>query len=347
MQLRGSSSDSLDSHMKAVRYTEYGSSDTLRLVDVDRPVPKGDEVLIRVYAASVNALDLHFMHGRPRSMRLMTGLRRPKEKRVGVDVAGQVESVGANVTQFKPGDNVFGVARGAFAEYTCALESKIAMKPTRTSFEKAAAVPIAAVTALQGIRDTGRIQPGEKVLINGAGGGVGTFAVQLAKDAGAEVTAVTKTKNMEMVRAIGAHHVIDYTRDDFTKNGLRYDAIFDLGATHRLSDIRRALTKEGRWLIVGGANEAQWFRLIGDLLKAIAQAPFVSQKVKVVPARARKEQLTVLQELLEAGRITPFIDRTYPLSDVAEAMRYLEGGQVAGKVVVTVEAISSARPPFA
>lgn len=323
--------------MKAAFYTEYGSADVVRLKDVERPVPTDDEVLIRVCAASVNAYDCHFMHGEPRAMRLATGLRRPKDGRLGVDVAGRVETVGKNVTEFKPGDEVFGVSRGAFAEYACPSASRLALKPLNVSFEQAAAIPIAGCTALQALRDKGQIKPGQKVLINGAGGGVGTFAVQIAKLLGAEVTAVTSTKNLELVRSLGADHTVDYTREDFTRAGKRYDAILELGANHSWSDIRRSLTSDGKWLFVGAVATRGWLRPLGTLVKALAQSPFVSQKIQLVPARVTRDDLVVMSEFLEAGKIKPAIEKTYSLADVAQALRHIEQGHVRGKVVITGE----------
>jgi len=322
--------------MKAVSCTEYGSADVVRLTEVDRPVPKDDEVLIRVCAASVNALDYHSMHGQPSAMRLATGLRKPKDSRLGVDLAGRVEAVGKSVTQFNPGDEVFGVGRGAFAEYTCAAVSRLALKPPSISFEQAAAIPVAGITALQGLRDRGEIKPGQKVLINGAGGGVGTFAVQIAKTLGANVTAVTSTKNLDMVRSLGADFVIDYLRDDFTKSGQRYDAILDMGATHSWPDIRRALTSDGRWLLVGAVTSEGWLRPMGTLLKAIAQSPFVSQKSRIVPARVTAGDLVVMGGYVEAGKIKPEIEKTYSLADAAHALRHVEEGRARGKVVITI-----------
>lgn len=322
--------------MKAASYTEYGSADVVRLKDVERPEPTDDEVLIRVCAASVNAYDCHFMHGEPRAMRLATGLRRPKDGRLGVDVAGRVETAGKNVTEFKPGDEVFGVSRGAFAEYACPSASRLALKPANVSFEQAAATPIAGITALQGLRDKGEIKPGQKVLINGAGGGVGTFAVQIAKLLGAEVTAVTSTKNLELVRSLGADHTVDYTREDFTRAGKRYDAILDMGANRSWSDIRRSLTSDGKWLFVGAVASRGWLRPLGTLVKALAQSPFVSQKVQLVPARVTRDDLVVMSEFLEAGKIKPAIEKTYSLADVAQALRHVEEGLARGKVVITI-----------
>jgi NADPH:quinone reductase-like Zn-dependent oxidoreductase len=322
--------------MKAIIYAEYGPPEVVRLVEVERPVPEDDEVLIRVRAASINAFDCHLLRGEPRMVRLALGFRRPKDSRLGVDVAGQVEAVGTKVTQLKPGDEVFGACRGSFAEYACAKESRVVIKHQAVSFEQAASLPIAASTALQGLRNKGKVQPGQKVLINGAGGGVGTFAVQIAKLFGAEVTAVTSTGKLDMVRAIGADHVIDYTREDFTRNAQRYDVIFDLGVTHPLPDMKRALTAKGKWLFVGGTSERGWVRPFAELAKGMAQSPFMSQKVVVVPARANREDLMILQQYIEDGQVTPVIARICALSEVPAAMRYVEDGHAGGKVVITV-----------
>jgi NADPH:quinone reductase-like Zn-dependent oxidoreductase len=323
-------------HMKAVTYAEYGSADVLHVDDVEQPAPKDDEILVRVRAASINALDLHSMRGTPFLARLAFGLRKPKTGRIGVDVSGVVEGVGKGVTQFRSGDEVFGVCRGAFAEYVCGPESRFVNKPANVSFEQAAAVPIAAITVLQGLRDKGKVHAGQKVLISGAGGGVGTFAVQIAKVFGAEVTAVTRTANIEKLRAIGADHVIDYTRDDFTKRSERYDLVFDVGVNRSVSDLKRALTTKGTWLFVGGPGSGSMLRSMGVVFRALAQSPFVSQNFRIVPARATKDDLNVLREFLEAGKIKPVIDRTYRLADVAEAMRHLASGTVCGKLVITV-----------
>jgi NADPH:quinone reductase-like Zn-dependent oxidoreductase len=267
----------------------------------------------------------------------MTGWRRPKVTRLGVDVAGQVEAVGRNVTQFQPGDEVFGACRGAFAEYGCASEKALVLKPANVTFEQAAAVPVAAFTALQGLRDKGRIQRGQKVLINGAAGGVGTFAVQIARVFGAEVTGVCSTRNVDMVRTIGANHVVDYTQEDFTKSGQRYDLIFDSVGNHSLSDCRRALTTEGTLVLVGGTDKGRWLGALTGVLKAVVLSRFVSQKLLPFLAHLRKDDLIVMRELLEAGKVTPVIDRSYPLRDVPEAIRYLEAGHARGKVVITME----------
>ena len=323
--------------MKAIVYYHYGSPDVLKCEEIEKPTAGDDEVLIKVRAASVNPLDWHFMRGTPYFVRIMAGLRKPKITRLGVDVAGQVEAVGRNVTQFKPGDEVFGSCRGAFAEYACASESALVVKPANVTFEQAAAVPVAAFTALQGLRDKGQIQPGQKVLINGAAGGVGTFAVQIAKSFGADVTGVCSTRNVDMVRSIGADQVIDYTQEDFTKSGQRYDLIFDSVGNHSLSACRRVLNPKGIYVAVGGPD-GRW--LIGPLARrsqALVLSRFVSQKLVMFLARWSKEDLTVMHELMEAGKVTPVIDRRYRLSEVPEAIRYLEEGHARGKVVITLE----------
>ena len=324
--------------MKAAVYTTYGPPDVVQITDVEKPVPKDGEVLIQVRAASVNPLDWHFIRGTPYFLRMMTGLRKPKDKRLGVDVAGQVEAVGRNVTQFKPGDQVFGACRGAFAEYACASESALVLKPANVTFEQAASVPVAAFTALQGLRDKGQIQPGQKVLINGAAGGVGTFAVQIAKSLGAEVTGVCSTRNVEMLRSIGADRVIDYTRENFTKSGQRYDLFLDCVGNHSLSACRRVLNPKGICVPVGGTTD-RW--MIGPLARAVTTfvlSWFVSQKLVIFfLAKPNQEDLTTLRELMEAGKVTPVIDKRYRLSEVPEAIRYLEEGHARGKVVITLE----------
>lgn len=324
--------------MKAIVYCDYGPPDVLKLEDVARPAPNDDQVLIRVHAASVNPLEWHYMRGTPHIGRLMgMGLRKPKVTRLGRDVAGQVEAVGRNVTQFKPGDEVFGSAPGALAEYACASERKLVMKPDRITFEQAASVPIAAITALQALRDKGKLQPGQNVLINGASGGVGTFAVQIAKAFGAHVTGVCSTRNVEMVRSIGADQVVDYTKEDFTRSGRRYDLIVDNVGNHSLFECRRALTPKGKYVLVGGKN-GRWIAPLDRALGAAVSSRFVSQDMGMVMANLNKDDLGVLRDLMQAGKVTPVIDRTYTLSQVSEAIRYLEGGHARGKVVITVGA---------
>jgi NADPH:quinone reductase-like Zn-dependent oxidoreductase len=320
--------------MKAIAYHHYGSPDVLKCEEIKKPTPGDDEVLIRVRAASVNPVDRQY-RGSPYVARLMTGLRRPKDTRLGFDVAGEVEAVGAKVSRFKPGDPVFGVCRGAFAEYGCTPETALVMKPDNVTFEQAASVPVAALTALQGLRDKGKLQAGQQVLINGAAGGVGTFAVQVAKSFGAEVTGVCSTRNVEMVRSIGADRVIDYTREDFTKGTQRYDLIFDCISNHSLSAIRHVLNPKGKCVIAGGPSK---IRVILTLaLKALLLSWVVSQKFGMFVARRKPEDLTVLGDLLRTGKITPVIDRRYRLSEVSEAMRYLDEGHARGKIIITLE----------
>ncbi len=323
--------------MRAIVYRSYGSPDVLQWEEIEKPTAGDNEVLIKVRAASVNPYDFHFIRGEPYLLRLMAGPRRPKDTRLGVDVAGQVEAVGRNVTQFKAGDQLFGTCRGAFAEYACTSESALAMKPENVTFEQAAAVGIAGFTALQGLRDKGHVQPGQKVLINGAAGGVGTFAVQIAKAFGAEVTGVCSTRNVDMVRSIGADRVIDYTQEDFTKSGQRYDIIFDLVANHSLSACRRVLNPKGIYIMAGG-TAGRW--MIGPLVRTIAMRVWSrlgSQKFVSLLAKVNKEDLTLMHELMKSGKVTPVIDRCYRLSEVPEAIRYLEEGHARGKVVITLE----------
>ena len=321
--------------MKAIVYTKYGPPDVLRLEEIQKPTPSDDEVLIKVHAASANAYDWHLLRADPFLVRLMGGgLLKPKNTILGADIVGQVEAVGRNVKQFQPGDEVFGESGfGAFAEYVCASENALALKPANISFEEAAAVPMAAVTALQGLRDKGQIQPGQKVLINGASGGVGTFAVQIAKSFGAEVTAVCSTRNLDMVRSIGADQVIDYTQEDFTKSGQRYDLILAANGYHSISDYKRALSPEGIYVCTGGSM-AQIFQsmLLGPWMSMTG-----SKKMGNSATRPNQKDLVFMKELLEAGKVVPVIDRRYPLSEVAEALRYLEEGHAQGKVVITVE----------
>jgi NADPH:quinone reductase-like Zn-dependent oxidoreductase len=324
--------------MKAIVYYNYGSPDVLKCEEIEKPTPGDNEVLVKVRAASLNPLDWHFMRGMPYFVRMLTGLRKPKVTRLGVDVAGQVEAVGRNVTQFKPGDAVFGSCRGAFAEYACTSESALGRRPDNVTFEQAASAPGAAFTALQGLRDKGQIQPGQKILINGAAGGVGTFAVQIAKSFGAEVTGVCSTRNAEMVRSIGADRVIDYTQEDFTKSGQRYDLLFDCIGNHSLLACRRVLNPKGIYVPVGATSD-RW--MIGPLARAIARLVlswFVSQKLVIFfLAKPNKEDLTIMRELMETGKVTPVIDRRYALSEAPEAIRYLEEGHARGKVIITLE----------
>jgi len=330
-------------HMKAVVYTNYGSPDVLEIRDVKKPVPNDDQVLVKVRAVSLNPLDWHYMEGTPYIMRAMgTGLRKPKSPRLGVDLAGQVEAVGKNPAaagQFKPGDEVFGTGGGAaFAEYVCARKIRLVLKPANITFEQAAAVPIAALTALQALRDKGHVQPGQQVLINGASGGVGTFAVQIAKSFGADVTGVCSTRNLDMVRSLGADHVIDYTKEDFSTGEQRYDLILDNVGTQPLSGFRRALKPKGICVMIGGGGPNDG-GLIGPLarpVKALLLSPFISQKMGMMMAEIRQEDLTAMRDLMETGKVTPVVDKTYPLSQVREAMKYLEAGHARGKVILTM-----------
>lgn len=322
--------------MKAIVYHDYGSPDVLQLQEIEKPVAADNEVLIKVRAASVNPLDWHFMRGTPYIVRIvMTGLSKPKNPRLGVDVAGQVEAVGSTVTHLKPGDEVFGTCRGAFAEYVSTPASNLVIKPNNVTFEQAAAVPIAAFTALQGLRDKGKIQPGQKILVNGASGGIGTFAVQIAKSFGAEVTGVCSTRNADMVRSIGADRVIDYTQEDFTKSEQRYDLIFDAVGNHSLSARRRVLSPKGICVMAGGPS-GRWQMGLANTIKALVWSQFSNRKLTGLLAKSTKEDLTILQNLMETGKVTPVIDRHYSLSEVPEAIRYLEEGHARGKVVITV-----------
>ncbi len=310
--------------MKAIVYCDFGPPDVLRLEEIEKPVPNDDQVLIKVRAASVNPYDWHFMRGTPYLMRMEAGLRKPKVTRLGGDVAGQVEAAGRNVTQFKPGDEVFGLCSGAFAEY-CLGKSKLALKPDNMTFEQAASVPVAALTALQGLRDKGKIQPGQKVLINGASGGVGTFAVQIAKAFGAGVTGVCSTRNVDMVRSLGADHVIDYTKEDFTKTEQRYDVILDNVPNHPLAECRRILNPKGKYVMIGGGgpNDGKWIGPFGRVIHALMLSPFVSQQMGMLLAEINKEDLTILRDLMQSGKVTPVIDMIYMLIEVPAAIRYL------------------------
>ena len=321
--------------MKAIINTKYGSADVLELRDIDAPVVDDDSVLVRVRAASVNALEWHNMRGLPHLVRMTEGLRKPKRNVLGVDVAGQLEVVGKHVTQLQPGDEVFGWRRGAFAEYVCGGEHNFVPKPAALTFEQAAAVPLAATTALQALRDAGQLQPGQRVLNSGAAGGVGTFAVQIAKALGADVTGVCSTRNVEMIRSIGAEQAIDYSQEDFTQSGRRYDLILDIAANRSLSEYRRVLGSKGILVLVG-APQGQWVGPLTRPLAALVWSRFVSQRMGPVLATFSTADLLVLKELIEAGSVTPVIDRSYPLSETADAIRYLEAGHARGKVVITV-----------
>jgi NADPH:quinone reductase-like Zn-dependent oxidoreductase len=322
--------------MKAVAYRCYGSADVLKLETLEKPVPADDQLLVKVHAAAVNPLDFHYLHGTPYLVRLEAGIGAPTNPRLGVDFAGTVEAVGKNVSRFKPGDEVFGGRTGAFAEYVTVREDRsIAPKPQNVTFEQAASVPIAALTALQALRDKGKVQAGQKVLINGASGGVGTFAVQIAKSFGAEVTGVCSTKNLDLVRSIGADHVIDYTREDFTRGDQRYDLIIDTVGTHGLLANTHVLNPNGTYVMVGGPV-GKWITPLDSLVNVMVVRPFVSQTIAMMLAEFNKQDMAVLADLLQSGKIKPVIDRTYKLGEVPEALRYLEQGHARGKVVIDV-----------
>src|SRR5437762_4799822 len=326
--------------VKAIVYCDYGLTN-LKLQDVEKPVPNDDQLLVRVRAASVNPYDWHFIEGTPKIMRAMgVGLRKPKDTRLGVDFAGTVEAVGKNVTQFKPGDEVFGGRGGAFAQYICPRATRaVALKPASVSFEEAASVNIAGITALQAVRDKGKVQPGQKVLINGASGGVGTFAVQIAKSFGADVTGVCSTRNIDLVKSLGADHVIDYTKEDFAKGEQRYDVILDNVPNHSLSECRRILNPKGKYIMIGGGgpNDSRWVGPFGRVIHALLVSPFISQKVGMMMADANQKDLTLLADMMQSGKLKPVIDRTYKLSEIQQAIAYLEEGHARGKVVITVE----------
>ncbi|MFT5132658.1 MAG: NADPH:quinone reductase-like Zn-dependent oxidoreductase [Gammaproteobacteria bacterium] len=323
--------------MKAIVYRCYGSPDVLELVDIEKPTPADNEVLVKVIAASVNPLDWHYMRGSPYIMRLMSGLGAPTDTRLGVDFAGMVEAVGSKVTQFKPGDEVFGGRTGAFADYVIVPENRaLVLKPAMMTFQQVATVPIAAITALQALRDKGKIKSGQKVLINGASGGVGTFAVQIARSFGAEVTGVCSTRNVEMVRSIGADHVIDYKKENYTESGKQYDLIVDMVGNHGLLANRRVLSPDGTMVIVGGAK-GDWIGPLIGLIKAPILSLFVKQKFVNLLAELRQNDLTLLGDLMQTGKLTPVIDTRYQLIAVPEAIRYSEEGHVRGKIVIDLE----------
>ncbi len=323
--------------MQAVVYRCYGSPEVLQLESIEKPAPADNEVLVKIKAAAVNPLDWHYMRGSPYIMRLGTGLGAPDETRLGVDFAGTIEAVGRSVKQFKPGDDVFGGRTGAFAEYVTMTEDRaLALKPANVSFEQAASVPIAAITALQALRDKGQLKPGQKVLINGASGGVGTFAVQIARAIGAEVTGVCSARNAEMVRSIGADHAIDYKQENYTENGQHYDLIIDMVGNHSLSDNRRVLTPEGIFVIVGG-GKGNWLGPLLGPIKAFIYSPFVGQEFSLLLAQMRKDDLQTLAELMETGQVVPVIDRRYSLSEVPAAIRYSEEGHARGKIIINLE----------
>lgn len=334
--------------MKAMVYHTYGSPDVLQCEEVAKPVPTDNQVLIRVHAAALNALDVGLMKGRPYVARFFFGFPKPKVTRPGRDVAGEVEAVGASVTRFKPGDEVFGAcsgkslmdkADGAFAEYARTVETALARKPANISFEQAASLPIAGLTALQGLRDKGKLQPGQKVLINGAGGGVGTFAVQVAKALGGEVTAVSNARNLELMLSIGADHVLDYTREDFTRSGQLYDVIFDCHPSHSPLACRRVLSSKGIYLAVGGPTghlAGAIVRMLIAVLIAFVLSRFTSRKLVMFVAKVNSEDLSTLGEMMASGNVTPVIEKSYRLSETAQAMRDLDAGRARGKLVVSL-----------
>jgi NADPH:quinone reductase-like Zn-dependent oxidoreductase len=324
--------------MKAFVYRCYGAPEVVKLEDVEKPIPKANELLVRVRAASVNPLDWHFMRGEPYVMRMSAGFGKPTDITLGVDFSGTVEAVGRDVTRFKPGDAVFGGRNGAFAEYLRVREDRVvALKPDNISFEQGAAVAIAAVTALQALREHGQVKAGQKVLVNGASGGVGTFAVQLAKYLGAEVTGVCSTRNVELVRSLGADRVIDYTREDFTQGGERYDVIVDNVGNHAFLDLRHVMTPQGRLVVVGGPG-GRWIGALTKFIEASVVAPFMSEEQQITAffASMTQEDMNLLRDLMQSGKVTPVVDRTYPFTELPQALAYLETGRARGKVVVTV-----------
>ena len=323
--------------MKAIVQDTYGSTDVLELRDIDKPEIADDEVLVRVHAAGVDRGVWHLMTGLAYPIRLAGyGLRAPKTPVPGMDVAGVVEAVGNDVTRFQPGDEVFGIGKGTFAEYARAPENKLAPKPANLTFEQAAVVAISGLTALQGVRDHGKVRPGQKVLIIGASGGVGTYAVQIAKSFGAEVTAVCSTTKVDMVRSLGADHVIDYTNEDFVARGQRYDVILDIGGNSSLTRLRRALTPKGTLVITGGETDGRWLGGTDRQLRALMLSPFVGQKLGTFISSENADDLIVLKDLIEAGKVTPVTDRTYSLSEAPDAIRYIEEGRARGKVAITI-----------
>ena len=323
--------------MRAVIYCEYGPPDVLRIENIEKPVPGDDQVLVRVRAAAINPLEWHFMRGTPYIARTSMGLRVPETIRLGVDYSGVVEAVGRNVTQFKPGDEVFGGRSGALAQYvTARADRAIVPKPASITFEQAAGVSVAGITALQALRDQGGVEPGTRVLINGASGGVGTFAVQIAKALGAHVTGVSSTRNVELVRSLGADSVIDYTKDDFTQGAQRYDVIIDNVANHSLSKMRRVLKPRGKYIMVGSPS-GRWVDPLPRVLGAMIMSRFVDEEMRFFISELRKEDLTLLAELMASGKLRPVVDRQYPLSEIQQAMAYLETGRARGKVVITMD----------
>jgi NADPH:quinone reductase-like Zn-dependent oxidoreductase len=324
--------------MQAIVYHCYGSPDVLKLEDVEMPVPADNEVLVKVHAASVNPLDWHYMRGSPYIMRMESGIGAPTNPRLGVDYSGTVVAVGKDVTRFQTGDEVYGGKNGAFAEYLSAREDRsIVRKPPNITFAQAAAVPIAALTALQSLRDHGQLKAGQKVLINGASGGVGTFAVQIAKSMGAEVTGVCSTRNIDMVRSLGADHVIDYTQENFTKGAVQYDLVLDMVGNHSLLTLRDVMKPDGILVIVGGSSEGNFLGAMTRPINALLLSPFVSQTMGMMLAELNPEDLAVMSELMQSGKVTPVIDRSYSLSETPEAIRYVEAGHSRGKVIISLQ----------
>jgi len=319
--------------MKAIVFQRYGGPEVLEWAEIEKPIPAAGEVLIRVRVAAANPLDWHVMRGMPYGFRLGMGLRRPKDARLGMDFAGEVEAVGAEAQRFGPGDAVFGARRGAFAEFVCAPEAALARKPETVTFEEAASAPVAGVTALQALRDVGGLQSGQRVLINGASGGVGTFAVQIAKWMGAGVTGVCSARNVEMVRVLGADYVVDYTREDFTKSGKRYDVMLDCIGNHSLVACRRVLTARGAYVMIGG-GKGRWVSPMDRVMRARMLSMFVGQKMTWMMAKANAEDLGLIGELMASGTVQAVIDRRFPMEEAAEAMRYLETGHARGKIVL-------------
>jgi NADPH:quinone reductase-like Zn-dependent oxidoreductase len=323
--------------MKAIVYDHYGPPDVLKYEDVEKPTATDDQLLIQVHASSVNPYDWHFIRGTPSLIRLFAGLRVPKSPHLGADVAGVVEAVGRNIASFKPGDAVFGTAKGSFAEYVCASQSTLALKPENLTWQQAASVPIAGITALQGLRDKGKILPGQHVLINGAAGGVGTFAVQIAKSLQARVTAVCSTRNIELVRSIGADHVIDYSRENFIQSSQRYNVFFDLVGNNPLPACLRVLEPEGIYIGCGGGGpDRQSIEILGSMLHSLVLSPFTSRKLPGLLAKVNTADLNVLADLMRSGKVTPALDSTYPLAQTADAIRYIEQCHARGKVAITV-----------
>lgn len=325
--------------MKAIVYRRFGSPDVLEYVDVDKPVARDNEVLIRVRAASVNPLDWHFMRGTPYIMRapMRIGVRRPKITRLGFDVSGEVEAVGSAVTKFKAGDEVFGICRGSFAQYACGPESSLELKPATSSFDEAAATPVGAITALFALREYARTKPGDKVLVNGAAGGVGTFAVQIAKSFGAHVTGVCSTRNVGMVRSLGADRVVDYTVENFTDGNDRFDAIVDCISNHSMSRLRRVLARDGKYVMVGGVSDGKWIGAIALMLKKVVASWILRMNTRLCLIKRGSDALRTIGALIDAGKVRPIIDRRYALNEVAHAMEYVEQGHARGKVIIAVD----------